>query len=305
MKILVYGIGAMGSIYSSLLSKSNEVYVVDPWKEHILEIQKNGLKIEGASGNRTYRNLNASCSIPKQLKFDLIIIATKASGVIQAAQEIQKSKIHETIILSIQNGMGSTDDLKNLIPKNNILIGVADGFGASIIKPGHVHHNAMKLIRLGELDNKTTERLNLVCNLWSKAGFNVSTYNNMNQLIWEKFICNVTFSAPCTVYQCSVGEIIENNDFWKIATGCALEAYEIAIRKNIPLSFNDPIEYVKNFGFKMPKAKPSMYLDHLSKRKSEIDFINGRVEIMGPELNINTPYNFILSSIVRQKELAF
>ena len=305
MKILVYGIGAMGSIYSSLLSKSNEVYVVDPWKEHILEIQKNGLKIEGASGNRTYRNLNASCSIPKQLKFDLIIIATKASGVIQAAQEIQKSKIHETIILSIQNGVGSTDDLKTLIPKNNIIIGVADGFGASIIKPGNVHHNAMKLIRLGELDNKTTERLNLVCDLWSKAGFNVSTYNNMNQLIWEKFICNVTFSAPCTVYQCSVGEIIKNNDFWKIATGCALEAYEIAIMKNIPLSFNDPIEYVKNFGLKMPKAKPSMYLDHLSKRKSEIDFINGRVEIMGRELNINTPYNFILSSIVRQKELAF
>ena len=44
---------------------------------------------------------------------------------------------------------------------------------------------------------------------------------------------------------------------------------------------------------------------HLSKRKSEIDFINGRVEIMGEELNIKTPYNFILSSIVRQKELVF
>ena len=55
----------------------------------------------------------------------------------------------------------------------------------------------------------------------------------------------------------------------------------------------------------MPKAKPSMYLDHLSKRKSEIEFINGRVEIMGEELNIKTPYNFILSSIVRQKELVF
>ena len=41
MKILVYGIGAMGSIYASLLSRlSNEVFVVDPWKEHISEIKK-------------------------------------------------------------------------------------------------------------------------------------------------------------------------------------------------------------------------------------------------------------------------
>ncbi|GIR79637.1 MAG: hypothetical protein CM15mP81_11470 [Alphaproteobacteria bacterium] len=121
----------------------------------------------------------------------------------------------------------------------------------------------MKLIRLGELDNKVTERLNLICDLWSKAGFNVLAYDNINQLIWEKFICNVTFSAPCTVYECSVGEIINNHDYWKVASGCALEAFEIATKKNIPLSFDAPIEYVRNFGLKMPKAKPSMYLDHL------------------------------------------
>ena len=73
MKILVYGIGAMGSLYASLLSRSsNEVFVVDPWKEHISEIKKNGLKIEGASGNYTYKNINASFSIPKKIKFDTL-----------------------------------------------------------------------------------------------------------------------------------------------------------------------------------------------------------------------------------------
>ena len=157
----------------------------------------------------------------------MIIIATKASGVKKAAQDIKEFTNNKTIIISIQNGIGSTDDLKLYIPKNNIIIGVADGFGASIVKPGHIHHNAMKLIRLGELDNKVTERLNIICDLWSKAGFNVLAYDNINQLIWEKFICNVTFSAPCAVYECSVGEIINNHDYWKVASGCALEAFEI------------------------------------------------------------------------------
>ena len=55
----------------------------------------------------------------------------------------------------------------------------------------------------------------------------------------------------------------------------------------------------------MPNAKPSMLLDHLSKRKSEIDFINGRIELMGKEVGIKTPYNFILSSIVKNKEQTF
>jgi 2-dehydropantoate 2-reductase len=55
----------------------------------------------------------------------------------------------------------------------------------------------------------------------------------------------------------------------------------------------------------MPNAKPSMMLDHLSKRKSEIDFINGRVELMGKEVGVMTPYNFILSSIVKNNEQKF
>ena len=75
MKILVYGIGAMGSIYASLLSRSNnEVFVVDPWKEHISEIKKNGLRIEGASGNFTYKNINASFSMHETFCFNTLAL---------------------------------------------------------------------------------------------------------------------------------------------------------------------------------------------------------------------------------------
>ena len=61
------------------------------------------------------------------------------------------------------------------------MVGVADGFGASIIKPGHVHHNAMKLIRFGELEGGITKRLNSVKDLWVNAGFNALAFENINQ----------------------------------------------------------------------------------------------------------------------------
>lgn len=306
MNILIYGIGAMGSIYASQLSKQgNKIFVIDKWEEHINKINKNGLKVEGASGNSIYKNLIASTKVPKNINFDIILISTKASGVKKAASEVKSIVKDNTIVISIQNGIGSSDEIVNHIPKKHLLVGVADGFGASIIKPGHIHHNAMKLIRFGELDGGITKRLNIIKDLWLKSGFNVAVYENINQLIWEKFICNVTFSAPCTVYNCSVGELIKNKSYWKVANGCTLEAYEISKLKGITLSFDKPLKYVKDFGEKMPNAKPSMLLDHLSKRKSEIDFINGRVELMGEELGVKTPYNFILSSIVRNNELKF
>ena len=306
MNILVYGIGAMGSIYATLLSKAgNKVYVVDKWQDHIKAIQQKGLKVEGASGNNLTTELIASHLIPQNIKFDLIIVSTKASGVKSAGFNIKNIINNDTLVLTIQNGLGSSDEIVNYIPQSNLFLGVADGFGASIIEPGHIHHNSMKLIRIGEYSGGISKRLKFIETIWTDAGFNVKAFENINQLIWEKFICNVTFSAPCTVYKCSVGELMKSEQLWRVAIGCAQEAYEIARIKDVPLSFNDPIKYVIEFGKKMPNAKPSMLLDHLSKRKSEIEFINGRVELMGKELNIETPYNFMMSTIVRRIEENF
>ena len=59
MKILVYGIGAMGSIYASLMADAgNNVFVIDKWEEHINKIQNSGLEINGASGHKIVKKLN-------------------------------------------------------------------------------------------------------------------------------------------------------------------------------------------------------------------------------------------------------
>ena len=48
-----------------------------------------------------------------------------------------------------------------------------------------------------------------------------------------------------------------------------------------------------------------MLLDHLSRRKSEIDFLNGKVVNLGLETSTPTPFNFMLTSIIRDKEKDF
>ena len=55
MKIAIIGVGAMGSVYAALLgSAGHEVWAVDQWKEHTTLSEK-GLRVEGASGDRTVR----------------------------------------------------------------------------------------------------------------------------------------------------------------------------------------------------------------------------------------------------------
>ncbi len=306
MKIAVVGTGAMGSIYAGLLADAgNEVWAIDTWEDHLRAISQCGLRIEGASGERTVKGIRTSMRVADAGACDLYIIATKASAVGAAAQAIAPLLRPPALVLTIQNGLGSGQRIASFMPTDNVLLGVADGFGASMKGPGHAHHNAMKLIRLGEMNGGLTERLTRVEQLWQAAGFNARAFEDIHQLIWEKFLCNVAFSAPCTVFNCTIGELMANPAWWEIATGCAREAFACGQAQRIRFGFDDVLQYVTSFGAGMPLARPSMLLDHLARRVSEIDAINGMVPVLGRELGIPTPYNDTLSAVVRRREEAF
>jgi 2-dehydropantoate 2-reductase len=306
MKIVVIGVGAMGSIYAALLADAgHEVWAVDTWADHVEAINNRGLRVEGASGDRTVTSVRATTNIADVGNCDLCLIATKASGVEPASQAAAPIIGPDALILTIQNGLGAGERIAKHISSSNVLLGVADGFGASMKGPGHAHHNSMKLIRIGEIKGGLTDRLIAVEQIWQQAGFNAKAFENITQLIWEKFLCNVTFSAPCTVFNSTVGELMAHADHWAIALGAMSEAYSIAKAKDVPLSFDDPTAYVSAFGANMPNARPSMLLDHQANRPSELDAINGIVPAMGRELYIPTPYNDTLTAILRQRETAF
>ena len=306
MKIIVIGVGAMGSIFAGLLADAgNDVWAVDVWQEHIDAIRAKGLRIEGASGDRIVTSVNAVTDVSEAGAADLFIIATKASGVGPAARAIAPYVHPDALVLTIQNGLGSGERIAEHMATGNVLLGVAGGFGASVKGPGHVHHNSMQLIRVGEMNGGLTSRLERVAEVWRKAGFNVQAYEDIDQLIWEKFLCNVAFSGPCTVFDRTIGEVMDDPDRWKVALGCMLEAYQTGVAKNINFSFKDPVEYVTRFGRNMPHAKPSMLQDHYAKRLSEIDAINGMVPVLGAQHGLATPYNDTIVATVKTREQDF
>ena len=306
MKIAVIGVGAMGSIYAALLADAgHDVWAVDTWAAHVDAINNGGLRIQGASGDRTVKTVRATTNITDVGACDLCLIATKASGVGPAAQSVAPVIGPNAMVLTIQNGLGAGERIAQHMPTDNVLLGVADGFGASMKGPGHAHHNSMKLIRIGEIQGGLTDRLQRIELIWQEAGFNAQAFENITQLIWEKFLCNITFSAPCTAFNVSVGDLMGNPDHWGIALGAMLEGHAIAQEKNVPLSFSDPVAYVAAFGAGMPNARPSMLLDHMAGRTSELDAINGIIPTMGRALGIPTPFNDTLTAVLRQRELTF
>jgi 2-dehydropantoate 2-reductase len=306
MKIAVVGTGAMGSVYAALLGKAgHEVWAIDTWPEHIEAIATSGLSVSGASGTFVVDNLHVGRAPGDAGPCDVWIIATKAWAVDEAAAEIAPLIGPDSVVMAFQNGLGAGERVARHIPPGHILIGIAEGFGSSITDPGHVHHEGMRLIRIGEMNGGMTDRVQRMEQTWLDAGFNVRAFADVTLMIWEKFLCNVTLSAPCAAFDMTVGELMSNPDSWKVALGCTSEAYRLGVAKDIPFSFEDPLRYVTDFAATIPHASPSMRLDHLARRPSEIDVINGMVVTLSRDIGLDAPYNESLCAILRHRESQF
>src|SRR5204863_4385398 len=192
---------------------------------------------------------------------ELVVIATKAMHVRDAARSAAPMIGAETTVLTIQSGLGAADEVAAVVGDERVAVGVAGGFGASIVEPGHVHHHGLELIRLGEREGPVSPRIEAVAAVWRGAGFTVRTFDDVQKLVWEKLVCNVAFSGTCTVLGRTVGEVIGDQDAWSVAAGCAEEAFAVGRASGVDFNFDDPVGYAHAFGLGIPGAKPSMLLD--------------------------------------------
>ena len=109
MKIAIVGTGAMGSVYAGLLGDAgNEVWAVDRWAEHVDAIRRRAC----ASRERAATALFGSDATTDPAEVgvcDLVVIATKAMDVEAAADAAKPLVGDDTLVLPIQNGLGSPD----------------------------------------------------------------------------------------------------------------------------------------------------------------------------------------------------
>ena len=185
-KIAVVGCGAMGSVYAALMvDAGHEVHAVTLWPDHAEAMATKGLRCEGASGDRTVP-IHASTTTDGIGPCDLVIIATKAFDVEAAARSCIPLLGPETIVQTIQNGLGSPEIAAPILGADRLAVGVVGGFGASIRAPGHAHHNGMEMIRFGAFAGLPKQLLQASAKIWESSGFKVAPFDDLQQMVWDK-----------------------------------------------------------------------------------------------------------------------
>ncbi len=301
MKIAIVGCGAMGSVYAALLaSAGHDVLAIGTNRAHMAAIEREGLRVSGASGDRRVRIRVAGR--PPEEAMDLLVIAVKAANVADAAHEALPLVGPETLILTLQNGLGSAEVVADVLGGSRLMVGVAQGFGASLVAPGHAHHNDMKAIRMGAfagLDPASVER---TATLWRDAGFDAAAVDDIVAMQWEKLICNAAYSAACALTGRTVGEAMDDPALGPVTRLAAVEAWHVARACGISLSFTDPVAHVRAFAARMPDARPSVLQDLEAGRKTEVDVINGSIPREAARVGLTAPVNATLTGLVQALE---
>ena len=304
MKIGMIGAGAMGSVYGALMADAgHEVWMFDKWQAHVDAMNRDGLRLEGASGYRVVK-INATTDASVAGPCQMAIVATKGHDTAAALGAARAMVGPETMVLSLQNGLGNVERIQTLLGAHTggVLCGIAGGFGASMKGPGHAHHNGMAAINIAEAAGGKSERLDRAVEAWRSSGFTCDAFDDIWPVVWSKLNANIAVSASCSLFGLKTGQVKANEHALELSKACVLEASACAAANGIKLLYDDPIQWVSDFIDKMPDAHPSMYQDVMAGRRSEIGTIHGGVVDEGKRLGVPTPTCAFMVTAVRALE---
>jgi 2-dehydropantoate 2-reductase len=170
MKIAIIGTGGVGGYFGGKLAKAGNDVTFFARGAHLKAIQQNGLTVKSIQGDFNVDSVKATDRIKNIGIVDFIIIALKAWQIKGVAKDLTEIIHRDTIILPLQNGVSTIDELKEQIGQGHIIGGLCRII-SKIDSPGVITHFGIEpAIVFGELDNSRTERIQNIKAIFDHAG---------------------------------------------------------------------------------------------------------------------------------------
>ncbi|MEZ5847877.1 MAG: ketopantoate reductase family protein [Geminicoccaceae bacterium] len=299
-RIAVLGAGSLGSVIGGRLAQAgNEVLLVNRNRDFVETVNAGGLVLV-ERGERETIALRAARDASNEEPFDLVIVLVKSFHTEEAMTASARLFGDDTIVLSLQNGVGHEDTLARFVPAGNLLAGKS-WLGGLMTSPGVIEASATgRETVIGEPSGPVSERARAVAALFDAAGLATRVSANIRGVIWDKLLVNTATGALSGITRLDYGNLYDVGEITGIACAAVAEGMAVARALGIELSHAAPEDVwlsVKNglaFNFK------ASILQSLEKGSiTEIDHINGAIVREGARLGIPTPVNSTLVACIK------
>ena len=298
--VAIVGMGALGMLYGEQLQKVLPAgavrFVMD--EERFKRHKNDKYEVNGVEQSFTLQ------SVAQAEPVDLVIVATKFSGLTEALEEMQGLVGPQTIIFSVLNGISSEEYIKERYGDDNLLYCVALGMDA--VREGtSLTYQHKGILKLGMLAKKQRPALAAVMALLEKAGIQYVIEEDILHALWAKLLLNVGINQTCMVYETNYGGAFTNEEARQDMFAAMHEVITVAQREGIKLTEADFEGCVKVLRGLSPEGLPSMRQDAMAKRKSEVELFAGTIIRLGAKHNVPTPVNQRYYDIIKAMEAKY
>ncbi|MEN6379569.1 MAG: 2-dehydropantoate 2-reductase [Methanofastidiosum sp.] len=296
MRIAFIGSGAIGSLFGGLLKKSGAEVLLIGRQNHVEAIKKNGLFISGIDDFNV--RINASSNPLDARGSDLLVITTKAYDTRKALEDIIPILNDNTTVMSLQNGAGNIEEISKLVDKQNI-IGAVTSMGAFLEKPGRVQFRGKGTTLIGAISEENKNAKEIV-RIFDSAGIKAELTNDIKSEIWSKVIINSAINNLASILDGENGILLDEN-LIEIVKEITSEGKTILQKEGIDISddiFEKTVGVIKNTS----KNINSTLSDIRKGKRTEIDYLAGKIIELGDKLNMPVPYNKALFTMIKYKE---
>ena len=298
-KIAIVGPGAIGCYYGCRLANAGEnVHFL--MRSDLAAVQTKGcLRVKLPKEEITVSTPQIHGSPEEIGPCDLVIVALKTTANAAFANLLRPLLHERTAILTLQNGLGSDEQLAALFGAERVLGGLCF-ICVNRTAPGEILCIEPGTVAFGEFGRAAGERLRSIVALFERAGVRCTVGDNLAELRWKKLIWNVPFNGlAIAAGGITTDLILASPELENLVRMLMTEIIEAAALLGyiIPHSL---IEKQISSTRPMGAYRPSSLIDFLDNREVEVESIWGEPLRRAQKAGASVPRLEMLYALLKQ-----
>ena len=304
--VVVVGAGQMGSIYGAAASDNGyEVWFVDAVPAIVGAINERGLVIDRRDGHTdTYRvpATTGPGTIPSPV--ELVLFQTKGWATRDAALNVAPAVGPDTVILTLQNGLGNEEVLRDVFPDNELLIGLSVHTVVTV-DVAHYSHTGVRDTHVGPSAGGDLTSAERAASVFRREDFPVEVLpeQQIRTAQWGKFVLNCASLSTMALTRLPTAAASHHDLVFAHMDEVTRETCAIAHAVGVELDTEERVAFQHEL-FRTAGGRASMLGDVLAHRRTEIDTINGAALMYAERFGVPAPLNRALYALVKGLETA-
>jgi 2-dehydropantoate 2-reductase len=304
MRVAIFGAGGVGAYFGARLAEAGAELAVVARGAHLDAIRATGLRIDSVLGDLHVEPVIASASTADVGPVDVVLLGVKTWQVAEAAQSLGPLLGPSTLVVPLQNGVETVDELTSTIGAQHVAGGVCGGF-CFVVAPGHVRHiGGVTFIKFGELDGRPSQRVEALRDAFVRARVDASVPEDIRVALWEKFLLVVPFGGLGAVTRAPIGVLLTPPTRELLVQGMR-EIEAIGRARGVALPDDIVERTLKILDAVTPSGTSSLQRDIAAGKRSELDAWTGAVVRLGASDGVPTPlHDFLYATLLPQERRA-